>query len=119
VSLFLLADLKLWRIQTMPGWFWISLLLVLPGLIWLAVRYEPDRDGPAPEPDDPLSADAAAWRQLVLTHNRYCTSNCDHRVAHGHCAAYVGRGRRCTDCPKDYLIEIPEELADAETVGRG
>lgn len=55
---------------------------------------------------------ARALERLINAHNEDCERMCA-GYGEDRCAPYVDRGRRCTDCPKDYAIDWPALLPHA------
>ncbi|MBP6563979.1 MAG: hypothetical protein KA200_00040 [Burkholderiales bacterium] len=42
---------------------------------------------------------------LIAAHNAECARLCHRDIKGGRCEAYVSRGRECTDCPRDWVID--------------
>lgn len=51
---------------------------------------------------------------LIAAHNAECERLCHRDVKGGRCEAYVSRGRECTDCPRDWMIDARALLGDGE-----
>lgn len=49
---------------------------------------------------------------LIAAHNAECERLCHRDVKGGRCEAYVSRGRECTDCPRDWMIDARALLGD-------
>ena len=62
---------------------------------------------------DKATAYARELLAKITEHNADCESVCKASGADRGCDAYTGRGLRCPDCPRDWLIELPAALASA------
>jgi len=56
-------------------------------------------------------AEADKLGALIAEHNSGCVMACE---ARGDCRPYTSRGRKCPDCPKDWMIELPADQEGGE-----
>lgn len=46
-----------------------------------------------------------ALEKALTDHNAECVASCEAQRRAGRCAGYVGRGRQCPECPRDWAID--------------
>lgn len=57
-----------------------------------------------------LQRERDAAMAKIAAHNAECESLCQRDTQGGRCEAYVSRGRECTDCPRNWMIDDSRTL---------
>lgn len=58
-------------------------------------------------------ADYDALAALIDEHNSACAAACEAQRDAGRCHAYMSRGLRCPDCPRDWQIDRAADSAES------
>ena len=59
---------------------------------------------------DRLRAENERLKNTITAHNSDVDEACRWMQENRGCSDYIIRGRRCPECPQDWLIEIDEEM---------
>ena len=59
-----------------------------------------------------LTEENERLREIISIHNESVKASCYWMQENRGCSDYTIRGRRCPECPQDWLIEIDEEMKD-------